>query len=113
MAIGVVPAPPNRCAVSPAATGLDVVMITGDNARTAAAIARRTGVSRAIEAADITLILQLCRSDFDRLFGQAPFEHAVGEADRSPPVGGEQAHRFMGEHAVGTTAVGHDLGVGG
>ena len=56
---------------------------------------------------------QLCRSDFDGLFGQAPFEHAVGEADGSPAVGGEEPHRFVSEHAVGATAVGNDLGIGG
>ena len=47
------------------------------------------------------------------MFGQAPIEHSVGQADSAPTVGGEQAHRVVGEHAVGAAAVGDDLGVGG
>lgn len=44
---------------------------------------------------------------------QAPFHDAIGEPDRPPPACPQQAHRLVGEHAVGAAAVRHHVGVGG
>ena len=54
------------------------------------------GFGRWSRAVVSPVLRQLCRSDLDGLFGQAPFEHAIGEADSSPAVGGEEPHCFVG-----------------
>src|SRR6516165_8374091 len=59
--------------------------------------------------------LELCClcGGFDRQAGQPPFEHTVGEAYGAAATVGEQSHRVIREHAVGTATVGDDGLVGG
>ena len=62
-----------------------------------------------VAAAAVSWWRIVVRSGGDGEVGEAPLEHAVGQAHGGVAVLGEHPYRLVGQHAVGAATVGDDV----